>query len=107
MKFLTGLVSVIKKNSNVCYLSAYSACDQYGLPVDNWEDSLCSDMTSMELDALLEHNFVPDEKDVFSKVYRMFNVLYPKDSIYEYLHELSGGYIATNMLYDKVSQGFE
>ena len=107
MKFLTGLVSVIKKNSSVCHLSVYSTFDQYGLPVDDWEYSLGSHMTSLDLDAFLEYNFVQDGKDVFSKVYRMFNVLYPKDSIYEYLHELSGGYIATNMLYDKISQGFE
>ena len=103
MKFLMGLVGVIRKNSDVCSMFAYSAYDRYGLPADNWRNGLCSVLTSSDLKNLADHNFTLDEKNIFSNVYEMFNVLYPKESVYDYLQELSGGYIATNMLYDKIS----
>jgi hypothetical protein len=107
MKFLMGLVGVIRKNSEVCSMFAYSAYDRYGLAADDWRNGLCSVLSSSDLKNLAEHNFTLDEKNIFSNVYGMFNVLYPKESVYDYLQELSGGYIATNMLYDKISQGFE
>jgi hypothetical protein len=109
MTFLNGLCKVmLKRRVDVKQLIIYSSVDDYGLLSNIWAKN--AEMTSNidSIIALCEHEFSTraDAQNDFPLIYSLMRVLCPKPELYSYLHELSGGYMATSELYDEIVNGF-
>lgn len=89
-------------------LSIYSSVDDYGMLSDLWPRNAAMISDVNPVIALCNHEFstLAEPKDDFPVIYSLMRVLCPKPEIYSYLHELSGGYMATSMLYDEMVHGF-
>ena len=108
LKFLTGACSVC--GSDASDVMVFSARDKFGEPAQKWFENAAG--LSGEINKTLSSygtgniHYETDIEKTFPNVYKMLMILYPSETVYDYLKTMSGGYIANKMLLEQLGNGF-
>ena len=109
MKFLMGLSNITGDLlDDMCLFSSF---DKTGQPVQNWYGhenfaDLFGGYYYIQSFASGDYTHDNDIQKIFPRIYNMFMCLLPDERNYDYLREVSGGYIANSMLIQEVCDGF-
>lgn len=108
LKFLMGVCSVC--GSDVSDVMVFSARDKFGEAAQKWFENASG--LSGEVNKTLASygtgniHYETDIEKTFPNVYEMLMILYPSETVYDYLRTMSGGYIANKMLLEQLGNGF-
>ena len=108
LKFLMGACSVC--GSDASDVMVFSARDKFGEPAQKWFENAAglSGKINKTLSSYGTGNihYETDIEKTFSNIYEMLMILYPSETVYDYLRTMSGGYIANKMLLEQLGNGF-